>query len=145
MWSEIKRKWVNPFTQTGYINPFVCGYLVDFKNEKSDSKEFKSAGKFVRRLDKLERGDFFIEGNTSKTKFRLLGAGPPKRSIEIRLALFDYFIDVRSSLKGWLPFFILKTKVQELYRNYCELKEKAGQKPEMLDVSDNWLRGWCRV
>ena len=37
---------MNPFTQTGYINSFVCEYFVDLKNEKSDSKEFKSAAKF---------------------------------------------------------------------------------------------------
>ena len=62
------------------------------------------------------------------------------------LVLFDYFFDVRHSLlKGRLPFFILKTKAQELYRNYCELKEKAGEKPEVLNISDNWLRGWCIV
>ena len=37
---------MNPFTQTGYINSFVREYLVDLKNEKLDSKEFKSAAKF---------------------------------------------------------------------------------------------------
>ena len=92
---------VNSFTQTGYINPFICEYLVDLKNEKSDSKEFKSAAKFATRyLEKLEKSDLFIKGNTSKTKFRLLGAGPPNRGVKVRLALFDYFIDVRSSLLG---------------------------------------------
>ena len=46
VWSENKRKWMNPFTQTGYINSFVREYFVDLKNEKLDSKEFKSAAKF---------------------------------------------------------------------------------------------------
>ena len=51
---------VNSFTQTGYINPFICEYLVDLKNEKSDSKEFKSAAKFATRyLEKLEKSDLF--------------------------------------------------------------------------------------
>ena len=60
---------VNSFTQTGYINPFICEYLVDLKNEKSDSKEFKSAAKFATRyLEKLEKSDLFIKGNTSKTQ-----------------------------------------------------------------------------
>ena len=57
---------------------------VDLKNEKSDSVEFKSAAKFVTHcLYKLEGGDIFIEGNTSKTNFRLLGAGSPKREVEV--------------------------------------------------------------
>ena len=142
VWSENKKKRVHPFTQTGYINPFVREFFVDWKNEKSDFMEFKSAAKFVTRcLDKIERGDFSIEGNNSKTKFRLLGAGLPKRAIAVRLALFDYFIDVRSSLKGRLPRFILMTKAQELYRAYCDLKKKAGENPDELKLSDRWLAG----
>ena len=47
VWSENKRKWLNPFTQTGHINPFACQYFVDLTNEKSDSKEFRSAARFV--------------------------------------------------------------------------------------------------
>ena len=47
VWSENKRKWLNPFTQTRHINLFVCEYFVDLKNEKSDSKEFRSAARFV--------------------------------------------------------------------------------------------------
>ena len=39
--SENKRKWMNPFTQTGYINPFVLEYFTDLKNGKLDSKAFK--------------------------------------------------------------------------------------------------------
>ena len=120
VWSENKRKWMHPFTQTGFINPFVGEFFVDLMNEKSNSKEFKSAAKFVARcLDKLEGGDFSIEGNNSKTKFKLLGAGSLKRETEVQLALFGYFIDVRSSLKGRLPRFILMAKAQELHRAYC--------------------------
>ena len=29
VWSENKRKWVHPFTQTGYINSFVREFFVD--------------------------------------------------------------------------------------------------------------------
>ena len=47
VWSENKRKWLNPFTQIGHINPFVCQYFVDLTNGKSDSKEFRSAARFV--------------------------------------------------------------------------------------------------
>ena len=46
--------------------------------------EFKSAAKFVTRcLGKVERGDIFIEGNTSKTNFRLSGARPPKKEVKV--------------------------------------------------------------
>ena len=82
--SENKRKGTNPLTKTGYINAFLYKYFVDLKNKKSDSVEFKSAAKLVTRcLGKVERGDIFIEGNTSKTNFRLLGARPPKKEVKV--------------------------------------------------------------
>lgn len=80
--SKNKRKWMKLFRQTGYTNPFVREYFVGLKNKSLDSKGLKSTAKFFTGyLDKHERGDFFINGNTN-TKFRLLGAGPPKRAVE---------------------------------------------------------------
>ena len=100
------------------------------KNETCESKEFKSATKFVVRcLAKLDKGDFEIEGNDRKDKYRLLGRGAPKKTLELILSLFDYFIDIRTELKGILPRKLLLAKANELYIEYCELKEKAGEEP----------------
>ena len=44
-----------------------------------------------------------------------MGLGPPKRAIEVRIALFDYFIDVRSTHKGRFPKFMLIAKAKEIY------------------------------
>ena len=69
-----------------------------------DSKGLKSTAKFFTGyLDKHERGDFFINGNTNKTKFRLLGAGPPKRAVEGWLALFDYLIFFKGTASFCYP------------------------------------------
>ena len=145
VWNEKKRRWVHPFTQTGYIQPFVRSYFADMKTENCNSKEFRSATKFVSRcLEKFEKGEFNIERNDSKNKFRLIGAGPPKRAIEVRIALFDYFIDVRSTLKGRFPKFMSIVKAKEIYNTYCGLKEKAGEKAEELKFTDKWVDGWCK-
>ena len=105
VWNEKRRKWVNPFNQTGYIQPSVRELFIDLRNEKCDNVQFKSATKFVVRcLQKLETGEFDIEGNCSSKKFRIMGAGPPKKALEVRSALFDYFIDIRSVLKGYLVY-----------------------------------------
>ena len=62
--------------------------------------DFKSAAKFVSRcLEKLDRGEFYAEENQRSDKFRVLGAGKPKHAIEVKQALFSFFIDVRTSLK----------------------------------------------
>ena len=50
MWSENKRKWVNLFTQKGYINHFAREYFVDLKNEKSDLKEFERITERIREI-----------------------------------------------------------------------------------------------
>ena len=124
---------------TGRLHQSIfCEYYFYSKNEKFDSNKFKS-------VVKIESGDFFMEDNISKTKFRLLGADSPKRAVEVHLALFKYFdFDYFNFFKGIASSFILKTKAQELYHNYCELKEKAKKKPKMLDISNNLFCLWCK-
>ena len=65
-----------------------------------------------------------------------MGAGLPKRAIEVRIALLDYFIDVRSAFKGRFPKSMLIAKTKEIYSTYCELKEKVGEKAEELKFTD---------
>ena len=36
-------------------------------------------------------------------KFRVAGAGAPRKAVDLRKALFKYFVDVHTSLKGRLP------------------------------------------
>ena len=50
-------------------------------------------------LDKLERDDFFIEGNTSKTNFRLLRAGPPKtEAVAQRCSVKKVFLEISQKI-----------------------------------------------
>ena len=107
------------------------------KTENCNSKQFRSATKFKSQcLEKLEKGEFNIEGNDKKNKFW--------PTIEVWIALFDYFIDVRSTLKGRFPKFMLIAKAKEIHSIYCELKEKAGEKAEELKFTDKWVDGWCK-
>ena len=73
-----------------------------------------------------------------------MGAGPKKRALEVRYALFDYFVDIRSSLKGRLPQLILLSKAKQLYKEYWELKRHAGEESEELKIRWQWLQKWCR-
>ena len=93
--------------------------------ENCNSKEFQSATKLVSRcLEKFGKGEFNIEGNASKNKFQLMSASLPKKAIEVRITLFDYFIDVRSTFKGRFPKLIAKAK--EIYSTYCEQGRMQG-------------------
>ena len=92
----------------------------DLKDKESDDADFRSAKKFVTRcLEKFDNKDFEIEGNNSTKNYRRMVAGPPTKAVELRQSMFDYFIDVRCSLKGRLP--------RELFGTYCQLKRDAGE------------------
>ena len=57
---------------------------------------------------------------------------------------FDYFIDIRYSLKGRLPQRILLFKAILLFEEYCFLKAEAGEEPEKLKITRKWLQKWCK-
>ena len=64
VWNSKRKKWVHPFTQKGCIQPTVQEVVIDLKDKNCETKEFKSATKFVSRcLEKLNKGDFDIEEN----------------------------------------------------------------------------------
>lgn len=144
-YNEKRKKWVNPMDNQGFIGPTVRTMFSDMKNEPESSKEFKNCYKFVQRCLLLkENGEFDKDGNTSKKHFRVAGAGPPVRAVEVRQGLFDFFLDVRTSLKGRLPRRILTAKAKELYDTYCDEKRKIGEQPDVLKFNKTWLRDWCK-
>ena len=95
--------------------------FVYMKDEVSTSCDYKSCIKFVGRCEELlTTGQFDIEGNNVSNKFRVAGAGAPKKAIDLRKELFQYFIDIRSSLKTRLPKNIFLAKGRSLYTEYCK-------------------------
>lgn len=145
VWNEKKRRWTQPNTQVGYKARTVREVFTDMTNEKNDTEDFKSCLKFVGRCEELlKNGKFDIEGNSSQSKFRVLGAGAPKRCLGVRRELFEFFIDIRSCLKARLPKKIFLAKAKSLYDEYCEWKRQEGLEPKKLTFSNRWLKDWCR-
>ena len=66
-----------------------------------------------------------------------------KQSSRRTICIIWLFHRCQIFFKGTASFFIPKTKAQKPYRNYCKFKEIAGGKPGVLNISENWLRGWC--
>ena len=97
------------------------------KDEVSTSSDYKSCIKFVRRCEELlTTRQCDIEGNDVSNKFRVAGAGAPKKAIDLRNELFQHFIDIRSSLKARLPKNIFQAKARSLYTEYCKLQREQG-------------------
>ena len=104
VWNAKKRKWTKPSSQIGYKALTVCEIFVDVKDEVSTSSDYKSCIKFVGGSEELfTTKKFDIEGNEVSNKFRVAGAGAPKKAIDLRNELSQYFIDIRSSLEARLP------------------------------------------
>ena len=70
----------------------------------------------------------------------MLCAGAPKKAVEVRKALFDYLIDIRSALKARLPKGLFLAKAKSLYKKYWEQQRKQGIEPEKLTFSNRWLK-----
>ena len=140
-----RKKRVYPFTQNRFIQPTVPEILTDLKEETCDTTDFKSATKFVSRcLEKLDRGEFDAEENSRSDKYRVLGAGKPKYAVEVRQALFSFFIDVRTSQKGHLPQSILISEPKQIYNEYFDIKRQSGEMPDQLKFTNQWLNEWCK-
>ena len=76
-------------------------------------EERQKTVKLVSRSNDLE----FLRDPSSYAprKSRGFGAGPKLKAPEVRVALYQWFVDVRESLKGHLPWHMFKLKAQQLY------------------------------
>ena len=74
----------------------------------------------------------------------MLGAGAPKKVVEVRKVFFEYFIDIRSALKARLPKGLFFAKAKLLYEEYCEQQRKKGIEIEKLTFSNRWPKNLYR-
>ena len=76
----------------------------------------------------------------SPKKSRRTGAGRKVKAQEVRVALFNWFVDVRESLKGRLPRRLFKLKAQQLYGDW--LVQKALPDDQRLKFTNKWIKQW---
>ena len=116
----------------------------DLATAKSGSSEMRKSVKFVKRCHEK-----FISGevdavSSSLTKFRRGTAGRPKSIPELRVALFNWVVDVRDTLKGRLPLQLLRQKCDQLYDNYKAKCHEVEIQPEQLTFSNRWVSDFCK-
>ena len=85
----------------------------------------------------LTAGQIEIEGNARSVTFRIVG----DKSINVRIELFQYFIDMRSTLKPILSKKVFLTQEQSLYKEYCKFQRDQGLEPPKISFSNRWLKG----
>ena len=124
------------------------------KDVRHDDSELKSAIKIASRaLDvrevKKNTGDLDVleeecRPSSSKRKCREPGAGRKAKVPEVRNALFEWFVDVRGSLKGRLPLKMFKSMAQSLHADWLSEQDEETKAKDDLKFTRPWVKAWCR-
>jgi hypothetical protein len=77
-----------------------------------------------------------------KKRFRKSGAGRKSVAPEIREVMFEWFVDVRGTLKGRLPRKIFRLKCLEFYNQWMQLQNNPPERP--LAFSNRWIASWMQ-
>ena len=112
------------------------------KNAKSDDSEFKRALQLATRCYRKIKSGNEVEVN-SKKKFREPGAGLKPAAPEVQQALFEWFVNVRGTLKARLPRRLFKLKC-ELNEKWMQTQAKEISEENKIRFSDHWLSDWCK-
>ena len=118
IWNKKRKKWVHTFTQTVIFNQQWEKFLLIWKMRRVTLTTLTVQQNLCLAVQKSYK---------EMTLHWLMDAGPKNRALEVGYALFDYFVDIRSSLKGRLPQLTLLLKAQKLYGEYCKLKRHASR------------------
>ena len=115
---DYKRKRHVPIEpSTGFIAKAVRQFYGDLKDAKNNDVDFVRAVKLASRsyneIDSLRD-----PSSCPPKKVRAQGAGRKRKAPEVRISLFNWFIDVRETLKGRLPRRIFKMKANQSYEEW---------------------------
>jgi hypothetical protein len=70
--------------------------------------------------------------------------GRPIKAIPVREQLFEWFVMIRSSLLGRMPYKIMMTRAKMLLLDYVEACMAQGIVPDVFKPTPKWMRGFKR-
>ena len=139
-WDAKRKCHVPDQPKQGYLTRAVRSFYSNLSETKPDSPEIKNACILAKRCnEKLEKGDF--EDGVALKKFRTTGGGRKPQAPEVREALFQWFIDVRTSLKAQLPKPLFLLKAKKFHKDWVQQHPDTPEK-EKLQFSNRWVKGW---
>jgi len=111
-------------------------------NLKHDDPTLTRALKLGKRcLDGLDKEDTSSQPPI-KVRFRQSGGGRKKSVPEVREAMYEWFIDIRSSLKARLPKSMFKAQCKIVYEQWLSQQEEEIPEEKKIVFSNKWIRGW---
>lgn len=138
-----RKKHTTPLPQEGYIARAVREYYSDLKDLKHDNPVLVKAIKLGKRCYERQSQDAVeVSAPPAKSKFRQPGGGRKSVAPEVRGALYDWFIDIRGSLKARLPRSLLKAQAQFFYDEWLSQQPDEVKRQPKLIFSNKWIKGW---
>ena len=108
-WNDKIKKHTNKLPREGYLAHAVRAYYPDLQGLKHDHPVLVKALKLGKRCyDQVVKYENEVTERPAKSKFRQSGGGRKVVAPTVREALYDWFIDVRGSLKARLPRSLFK-------------------------------------
>ena len=123
----------------------VREFYSDLKDVKHDDSNLKAAICLGKRcneqvIESKESGEINVE--PSKSKYRKAGGGRKTTIPDVRDALFDWFIDIRGTLKARLPRKMFKTQCKIFYEQWFAQQSKEVPEDKKIVFSNRWIRNW---
>ena len=138
-WDPKRKRHIQDTPKQGYLAKVARSFYVNLKDDLSNSQEEKNAFNVAKRCyEKLENGDF--EDGVSRKTFRSLGDGQKARAVEVRDELFQWFIDVRTSLNARLPKALFPLQANKIYEDWLQQHPDTPEE-EQLQFSNQWIKG----
>ena len=148
VWDNRKKKLVVQKAKKGdFLARAIRELYPSLANCKNTEPKFRNAIMVASRClenreNKRKHSDMIDAG--SKKKFRESGAGRKSQAVEVRQAAFEWFVDVRGSLKGRLPIKIFKAKCIELYQLWLEKQDEEIHVDKQLKFYTFWVKDWMK-
>ena len=124
-----RKKHIQVKPSSGFTARAIREIYTDLAEAKNGDPKFckgvKPASRCFNEIDQLRD-----PSTCAPTKKRALGGGRKSKAMEVRQALFTWFVDVRESLKDRLPRTMFKLKANELYDEW--LRENPTPESERL-------------
>ena len=110
------------------------------KHNDPDLSNSLKLGKWC--LDSVEVNDFTEP--PAKIKLRQAGGDRKKSVPEVRAAMYDWVIDIRSSLKARLTKSMFKAQCKTFHEQWLSQLEKEVPEEKKIVFSNKWIRGWMQ-
>ena len=118
-------------------------FLIAFQ----DPQKAKARLMIQRAMEAIKQGKLSTE-DAGKQRKRTEGGGRKAKVPEIRVAIFQWFIDVRTALKGRISLKFFQWKCKQLHQAHIEYKEQEGEtvtdEERNLKFSRTWVYSWMQ-